>query len=231
MSLSLSCPSQDRMVTRMQLAYNLLPPVQRCSSSRHTCAAEIQLVPILAKHHKLPTHLQFYCIFKSVELSWAQFDYIVCEGSWWFHTEIRTLNSRIRVQVSNPSTNNDMWKKELILCPIYYFKKLCSYVDSLRVMQKYAELCIAMQIYAELCRIMQSYVKLCKIMQKLSKDMQIYVKLCKFMQINAKLCMVMQIYQEFCKVTQSYAEWSKFMQCCAKLCKFTQSYAPLGKNM
>ena len=116
-SLSLSCPSQDRMVTRMQLAYNLLPPVQRCSSSRHTCAAEIQLVPILAKHHKLPTHLQFYCIFKSVELSWAQFDYIVCEGSWWFHTEIRTLNSRIRVQVSNPSTNNDMWKKELIFMP------------------------------------------------------------------------------------------------------------------
>ena len=83
----------------------------------HTCAAEIQLVPILAKHHKLPTHLQFYCIFKSVELSWAQFDYIVCEGSWWFHREIRTLNSRIKVQASNPSTNNDIWKKELISMP------------------------------------------------------------------------------------------------------------------
>jgi hypothetical protein len=59
---------------------------------------------------KPPTHLQLYCPIKSVEMSWAQFDYMVYEEVWWSLREIWTMNFFIKVQASNPSTNNDMLK-------------------------------------------------------------------------------------------------------------------------
>ena len=57
------------MVTHMQLAYNLLPPVQRCSA-RLGIHVLLQVAGSYSgKHHKPPTHLQLYCIFKSAESS------------------------------------------------------------------------------------------------------------------------------------------------------------------
>jgi hypothetical protein len=84
-----------------------------CHCLYHTSArigihALLQADVLPSEHHKPPTHLQFYCHIKSVELSWAQFDYMVYEEVWWSLREIWTLNPE--VQASNPSTNNDMLK-------------------------------------------------------------------------------------------------------------------------
>ena len=98
----------------MYITYNPLPPIQGCSVKLciHALLQADGSYP--SEHHKPPTHLQFYCPIKSVELSWAQFDYMVCEEVWWSLREIWALNFFIKVQTSNHSTNNDMlrlWNK------------------------------------------------------------------------------------------------------------------------
>ena len=57
------------MVTHMYITYNPLPPIQGCSVK--LCIHELLQADgsYPSEHHKPPTHLQFYCPIKSVELS------------------------------------------------------------------------------------------------------------------------------------------------------------------
>ena len=60
---------KGHMVTHMYITYNPLSPIQGCSVK--LCIHELLQADgsYPSEHHKPPTHLQFYCPIKSVELS------------------------------------------------------------------------------------------------------------------------------------------------------------------
>ena len=74
-----SYSSKDSRVTHMQLSYSLLPPIQRRSERLGIHVLLQADISYPCRHHKSPTHLHFYCLFRFVGLSKAQFDYMICE--------------------------------------------------------------------------------------------------------------------------------------------------------
>ena len=65
---------------------------------------------------------------KSVELSNAQFDYMICEETRWSPQGNRTWNFCLEVQCSNPQTNNDNYNflKHLINIACIVKTHLCT---------------------------------------------------------------------------------------------------------